>query len=277
MLVSTNMHINWFKKAQNSTSTYEVVSGDTISGIAKKLLGNADLWKEIVKLNPNITNPDLIHPGMSLTIPAIRTDAVLKPSEKESTKIPVSPKNPTQTKQMTAIVSGSSASFDLLRKEIARGEGGYDSYNRGNAGDSMNNPLNIKISSMTIGDILSRQNKKELLAVGKYQFIPITFKETVAAMGISLDTIFSASVQDTMLNYLVGPVKRKILYGYLTGKHNDIDAAIDDLCKEFASMPCRDGAGRYDGNAGNKSHGGIERVNKIKNILKLIRESKEVS
>ena len=87
MLVSTNMHINWFKKAQNSTSTYEVVSGDTISGIAKKLLGNADLWKEIVKLNPNIKNPDLIQPGMSLTIPAIRTDAVLKPSEKESTKI----------------------------------------------------------------------------------------------------------------------------------------------------------------------------------------------
>ena len=38
MIVSTNMHINWFKKAQNSTSTYEVVSGDTISGIAKKLL-----------------------------------------------------------------------------------------------------------------------------------------------------------------------------------------------------------------------------------------------
>lgn len=271
------MMINWFKTAQNANSTYKVVSGDSISGIAKKLLGNANLWKEIVKLNPDITDPNIIHPGMIINIPQSRLDLVPETAKKEDTETQSQPKDPTQAEQMVAIVSSSAVSFDLLRKEIAKGEGSYDSYNRGKAGDSMNNPLNIKISEMSIGDIASKQNKKELLAVGKYQFIPITFNETVSAMGLSADTIFNASIQETMFNYLIGPVKRKILHGYLTGKHNDIDAAIDDLCKEFASMPCSDGSGRYGGKAGNKSYGGTERVNKIKNILKLIRDSKEVS
>jgi nucleoid-associated protein YgaU len=50
--------------------TYTVVSGDNLSKIAKKLLGNANRWREIHELNKDtIKNPDLIHPGQVLRIP----------------------------------------------------------------------------------------------------------------------------------------------------------------------------------------------------------------
>jgi nucleoid-associated protein YgaU len=51
--------------------TYTVVAGDSLSKIAKKLLGNANRWHEIHELNKDtIKNPDLIRPGQVLKIPA---------------------------------------------------------------------------------------------------------------------------------------------------------------------------------------------------------------
>ena len=51
--------------------TYTVAAGDSLSKIAKKLLGNANRWHEIHELNKDtIKNPDLIRPGQVLKIPA---------------------------------------------------------------------------------------------------------------------------------------------------------------------------------------------------------------
>lgn len=51
--------------------TYTVVKGDSLSKIAQHLLGDAKHWKRIYEANRNIiSNPDLIHPGQVLTIPA---------------------------------------------------------------------------------------------------------------------------------------------------------------------------------------------------------------
>jgi nucleoid-associated protein YgaU len=50
--------------------THTVVAGDSLSKIAKKLLGNANRWREIHELNKDtIKNPDLIRPGQVLKIP----------------------------------------------------------------------------------------------------------------------------------------------------------------------------------------------------------------
>jgi nucleoid-associated protein YgaU len=47
-----------------------VVAGDSLSKIAKKLLGSANRWREIHELNKDaIKNPDLIRPGQVLKIP----------------------------------------------------------------------------------------------------------------------------------------------------------------------------------------------------------------
>ncbi len=50
---------------------YTVVSGDSLSAIAKREYGDASKWHAIYEANRDtIKNPDLIHPGQKLRIPA---------------------------------------------------------------------------------------------------------------------------------------------------------------------------------------------------------------
>lgn len=49
--------------------TYVVVRGDTLSAIAKRFYGKASEYPRIAEAN-GIANPDLIHPGQQLIIPA---------------------------------------------------------------------------------------------------------------------------------------------------------------------------------------------------------------
>ena len=57
--------------AASSARSYTVKSGDTLSKIAKQMYGDASQWKKIHEANrAKIPNPDLIHPGDELTIPA---------------------------------------------------------------------------------------------------------------------------------------------------------------------------------------------------------------
>lgn len=49
---------------------YEVASGDTLSGIAKKTLGDGNRYMEIFEANkPMLSDPDKIYPGQVLRIP----------------------------------------------------------------------------------------------------------------------------------------------------------------------------------------------------------------
>ena len=58
-----------FKDRQVKTVT--VKSGDSLSKIAKRELGDANRWKAIYEANKDkISDPDLIHPGQVLTLPA---------------------------------------------------------------------------------------------------------------------------------------------------------------------------------------------------------------
>jgi nucleoid-associated protein YgaU len=51
-------------------TTYTVKSGDNLSKIAKQFYGDPGKWKKIHAANADkIPNPDLIHPGLQLTIP----------------------------------------------------------------------------------------------------------------------------------------------------------------------------------------------------------------
>jgi nucleoid-associated protein YgaU len=63
-------------KAGSSTASaadqsYTVAAGDSLSKIAKKFYGNANAWNTIFQANRDkISNPDMIHPGQVLRIPA---------------------------------------------------------------------------------------------------------------------------------------------------------------------------------------------------------------
>lgn len=50
--------------------TYTVKKGDNLSKIARQFYGDPGKWKKIHAANSDkIPNPDLIHPGLELTIP----------------------------------------------------------------------------------------------------------------------------------------------------------------------------------------------------------------
>jgi nucleoid-associated protein YgaU len=50
---------------------YSVAAGDSLSKIAQKVYGDAGKWRLIFEANTDqIKNPDLIHPGQILKIPA---------------------------------------------------------------------------------------------------------------------------------------------------------------------------------------------------------------
>jgi LysM repeat protein len=55
---------------QSAMQTYTVQAGDTLSAIAKQLLGNANSYMEIFNANRDVlNNPDVIKPGQVLKIP----------------------------------------------------------------------------------------------------------------------------------------------------------------------------------------------------------------
>jgi nucleoid-associated protein YgaU len=60
------------EKPAASGKTYVVKSGDSLSKIAKEVLGDAKRWPEIHELNKDLIgeNPNVIHPGQKLNLPA---------------------------------------------------------------------------------------------------------------------------------------------------------------------------------------------------------------
>jgi nucleoid-associated protein YgaU len=53
-----------------SERTYVVVEGDSLSAIAKRMLGDGNKWRKIYEANRDIIDdPDLIFPGQKLRIP----------------------------------------------------------------------------------------------------------------------------------------------------------------------------------------------------------------
>lgn len=62
------------KSGASSTATriYVVVSGDSLSKIAKREYGDAGKWKQIFEANRDIIkDPNLIHPGQKLKLPPL--------------------------------------------------------------------------------------------------------------------------------------------------------------------------------------------------------------
>ena len=175
------------------------------------------------------------------------------------TPTPQTPAQPAPAQQTNPYGFGQANELGTL---IGSGEGGYNSYNRGSAGDA--GGAQIDFSQMTVGEVMRRQalsgsNPESLFAVGKYQFTTDTLKETVDALGIDRNAKFTPQLQEKMFaDYLIDE-KRPDVKAYITGKSGGpegLERAQSALALEFASVgdPQKGGRGAYDDDpAGNKA------------------------
>ncbi len=148
-----------------------------------------------------------------------------------------------------------------LLNVIYAGEGGYDSFNRGTAGDSPGPYPGGGLQRLTMAQVQQLQAQGQVFAVGAAQFIPETLNLAAQAAGISPGELFNADNQDRMTAALLLGGKRPALASYLQGRSNDLAAAQLDLAKEWASIPGPDGRGFYDGDsAGNRASAAVTSV-----------------
>ena len=155
------------------------------------------------------------------------------------------------------------AGTSALSNLIGSGEGDYNSYNRGRAGDA-NNAINLM--DMTVGEIIRRQHLPKsdpdyLFAVGKFQMVgppADTMSETVRVLGIPQDAKFTPDLQERMFaDYLIDG-KRPAINDYITGVTSGapgLERAQHALALEFASAgdPRKGGRGAYDGDSAGNS------------------------
>lgn len=139
-----------------------------------------------------------------------------------------------------------------LGELIARGEGKYTSFNRGNAGGGGN----IDFTQMTIAAVMAQQalpkgNPNRLFAVGKYQLIPSTMKAAVAKLGIDTQGMLTHAVQESLFRKYLVAIKRPAVKAFVTGA-GSLASAQMSLALEFASVARPDtGRSNYEGTGGN--------------------------
>jgi hypothetical protein len=156
-----------------------------------------------------------------------------------------------------AMASAGSRPFSPVLALLRSGEGGWDSANRGIAGDT---PRGIPgLSSMTLAQWKSYQ-RQGYNALGAYQFIPRTLELAAREAGISDRTVMTPAVQDRLAVQLMIGSKRRALAAYLRGHGNNIEAALDDLALEWASVATRGGGTAYPNQGGNRASIGRDRA-----------------
>ena len=131
---------------------------------------------------------------------------------------------------------------------IRSGEGGWNSVNRGVAGDS---PRGLgTITNQMIGSLEEMQTKGQVFAVGAYQFTPGVLARARREAGLSPNAPFTPENQNRMAMALITGSKRKALAAYIKGQSNDLDAAHWDIAREWAALQAPNGRGVYDGDKG---------------------------
>ena len=158
-----------------------------------------------------------------------------------------------------------------LREIISSGEGGLNSVNRGNAGDTPGGAKSIlgkNLTDMTVDNVFAAQRAGKVFAVGKYQIVPDTMAEFVRYLkSKNIDTStakFDERIQDKFFQYVIDE-KRPSIGRYIRGESDNRAAAAQAFAREFASVgaafpetikgfePAQRGDTLYGGKGNNKA------------------------
>jgi hypothetical protein len=234
------------QQAQKNGLTYTVGSADTA---AKKFQENSKLDSAAAQI---LANP------RSTAAQRIRATARLAEAKRRQ-------------QQASAGPSGGrtlgAGDYGGLAALISSGEGGFNSVNRGTAGDT---PSGMNLTSMRIGDVQKLQAKfnatngrEGVFAVGFAQWVSDgQLDMAVKAAGLGPNDKLTPENQLKMFwGYILNSNKRPALRDYLLGKNNDLLKAHREMSLEWAAVAGPSGKGAYDGDsAGNMASLGTRRV-----------------
>ncbi len=175
--------------------------------------------------------------------------------EKEKSEVPLEEEEKTRLKEIkqkraiedkevataaAGVTKGQGPLSDLVAKGESLSTGNYNAANRsiGNKEYKAYKAGEKNLESMTIGEVTAEQKAGKIHAAGRYQIIPTTMQDAIKALGLKESDKFDAKTQDKIFKeYLLSEKKRGSAYKFLEGKKDaNLDAAILDLAKEFASI-----------------------------------------
>lgn len=158
-----------------------------------------------------------------------------------------------------------------LGELIAKGEGDYNAVNRGWAGDTpggIQGITGLTFENYTVGQVMEMQ-RRNLYAVGRYQFIPSTLRFAVRHSQVDELDMFTPDVQDRLMAALI-LYKRPAVGAFLRSDHDLEGWALNEMAKEWASIEYRNGRGFYDYVGGNRAH--IKR-SELSSVLRNIKKA----
>lgn len=230
------------QQAQKYGITYTPSSADTA----------ANKYKENARLNPSAAS--ILANPRSTAAQRIRATAMLSEARRRQ-----------QAGASTgAQISGrnfGAGDYGGLAALTSSGEGGFNSVNRGTAGDT---PRGMNLTSMSIGEVEKLQKQGKVFAVGFAQWIPGNLSLARSSAGLSPTDKMTPENQLKMFwGYILNSNKRPILRDYLLGKNNDLLNAHREMAREWAAIAGPEGYGYYDNDkAGNKASIDVSRIQK---------------
>ncbi|KWE70556.1 mannosyl-glycoprotein endo-beta-N-acetylglucosamidase [Burkholderia ubonensis] len=146
----------------------------------------------------------------------------------------------------------SSLADSAFGRLISRGEGDYNSVNRGARGGYRSGTENLE--GMTLAQVMAAQRAGQFNAAGRYQIIGGTLSEAASAMKLNGSEMFDRKLQDRIFSEYLVRNKRRAIADYIEGRSDDVLAALHAMSREWASVADPDtGRSHYAGKGNNRA------------------------
>ncbi|WP_241300999.1 mannosyl-glycoprotein endo-beta-N-acetylglucosamidase [Burkholderia cenocepacia] len=135
---------------------------------------------------------------------------------------------------------------------IARGEGDYNSVNRGARGGYRAGTENLE--GMTLAQVMAAQRAGQFNAAGRYQIIGSTLAEAARGLKLNGSEMFDRKLQDRIFEQYLVQNKRRAIADYVEGRSDDLRGALRAASREWASVADPDtGRSYYAGKGNNRA------------------------
>lgn len=135
---------------------------------------------------------------------------------------------------------------------IARGEGDYNSVNRGKAGGYRSGKENLE--GMTVREVMQAQKNRKFNAAGRYQIVRETMQDAYRALKLTGDEKFDRETQDRIFEKYLAGSRRPAIRDYISGKSDNLKRAVLQASMEWASVASPEtGRSYYHGKGKNRA------------------------